>query len=53
MQKEWRVQSPHRQFAFAQHVKNYALVNTINKGLLFEDYERQFAATSQEVRPSF
>ncbi|KAK4101042.1 WD40 repeat-like protein [Parathielavia hyrcaniae] len=45
LQKEWRVHQPHRQFDFASHVNTYALVSLLNKGLIFEDYQRQFAAT--------
>ncbi|KAK4667223.1 hypothetical protein QC763_307300 [Podospora pseudopauciseta] len=43
LQKEWRIQTPHRHFDYAPHVKTYALVNLLNKGLQFEAYERQFA----------
>lgn len=43
LQKEWRIQRPHRQLDFAQHVKTYALVNLLNKGLQYESFERQFA----------
>ncbi|KAK0747717.1 WD40-repeat-containing domain protein [Apiosordaria backusii] len=43
LQKEWRIQTPHKHFEFAQHVKTYALVNLLNKGLQFETFERQFA----------
>ncbi|KAL2015909.1 hypothetical protein VTK56DRAFT_4547 [Thermocarpiscus australiensis] len=44
LQKEWRVHQPHRQFDFAPHVNTYALVSLLNKGLIYEDYQRQFAA---------
>lgn len=48
LQKEWRIpQAPHKHFDFAPHVNPYALVNTLNKGLVYEDYQRQFAAQSQ------
>lgn len=40
---------PHRQFDFAAHVNTYALVSLLNKGLIYEDYQRKFAA-AQEVR---
>ncbi|KAK3986222.1 WD40-repeat-containing domain protein [Cladorrhinum sp. PSN332] len=43
LQKEWRVHIPHKQLDFAPHVKTYALVNLLNKGLLYEAYERQYA----------
>ena len=46
-QKEWQIQAPHRHFDFAPHVKNYALVSTLNKGLVYEDLERQFAESRQ------
>lgn len=48
LQKEWRVHQPHRHFDFAPHVNTYALVSLLNKGLIYEDYQRQFAA--QKVR---
>lgn len=41
-QKEWRVQQPHRHFDFAQCVKNYALVNVLNKGLIYQGLERDY-----------
>lgn len=46
-QKEWQVQAPHRHFDFAAHVKNYALVSVLNKGLVYEDLERQFFESQQ------
>ncbi|KAB5582542.1 lish protein [Coniochaeta sp. 2T2.1] len=49
-QKEWQIQAPHRHFDFAPHVKNYALVSTLNKGLVYEDLERQFAESRQAPR---
>ncbi|KAK3946349.1 lish protein [Diplogelasinospora grovesii] len=49
LQKEWRIQAPHRHFDFARHVSNYALVSLLNKGLVYEDYQRQFAAETQQV----
>jgi hypothetical protein len=54
-QKEWHIQEPHRQFDFAPHVKNHALVSVVNRGLLYYALEREFAQ-SQQVRspwPSF
>ncbi|KAI0885343.1 WD40 repeat-like protein [Annulohypoxylon maeteangense] len=42
-QKEWHVEEPHRQLDFAQHVKSHALVNVINKGLLYSSLERDHA----------
>ncbi len=47
LQKEWRVHQPHRQFDFASHVNTYALVSLLNKGLVYEDYQRQFAAAKK------
>ncbi|KAL1884387.1 hypothetical protein VTK73DRAFT_81 [Phialemonium thermophilum] len=41
-QKEWHIQAPHRHFDFAPHVKNYALISILNKGLVYESLERQF-----------
>jgi len=49
LQKEWRVQAPHKHFDFAPHVNTYALVTLLQKGLIYEDYHRQFAG-SQQVR---
>ncbi|KAK4233988.1 WD40-repeat-containing domain protein [Achaetomium macrosporum] len=49
LQKEWRVHQPHRQFDFAPHVNTYALVSLLNKGLIYEDYQRQFAAAAQKT----
>lgn len=42
LQKEWRVEAPHRQFSFAPHVKNYALVDVLNKGLIYGGLVRDF-----------
>ena len=46
-QKEWHVEEPHRQLDFARHVKSHALVNVINKGLLYNSLEREFAQSRQ------
>ncbi|KAM7209495.1 lish protein [Naviculisporaceae sp. PSN 640] len=46
-QKEWRIQAPHKQFDFAPHVNVYALVSLLNKGLIYESYERQHAKLRQ------
>ncbi|KAI0025105.1 hypothetical protein F4780DRAFT_412933 [Xylariomycetidae sp. FL0641] len=46
-QKEWHVQEPHRQLDFAPHVKSHALVNVLNKGLLYSSLEREYAQASQ------
>ena len=45
LQKEWRIRQPHREFEFAPHVNTYALVSLLNKGLIYEDYQSQLAAT--------
>ncbi|KAH6621165.1 WD40-repeat-containing domain protein [Chaetomium sp. MPI-SDFR-AT-0129] len=50
LQKEWRVHQPHRQFDFAPHVNTYALVSLLNKGLIYEDYQRQFAVAHETTR---
>ncbi|CCC10972.1 unnamed protein product [Sordaria macrospora k-hell] len=50
LQKEWRVQAPHRKFDFAKHVHTYALVSLLNKGLIYEDYQRKFAQDNQDTR---
>ncbi|KAL2147846.1 hypothetical protein VTI28DRAFT_3324 [Corynascus sepedonium] len=50
LQKEWRVHQPHRQFDFASHVNTYALVSLLNKGLIYEDYQRKFAAAQEASR---
>ncbi|KAI6353175.1 hypothetical protein MCOR25_009126 [Pyricularia grisea] len=42
-QKEWRVKEPHRQFDFAPHVQNHALVSIVNRGLVYCALEREFA----------
>ncbi|KAK4120845.1 WD40 repeat-like protein [Parathielavia appendiculata] len=47
LQKEWRVHQPHRQFDFASHVNTYALVSLLNKGLIYEDYQRRFEAAQK------
>ncbi|KAI1418296.1 WD40 repeat-like protein [Hypoxylon sp. FL1857] len=49
-QKEWHVEEPHRQLDFAQHVKSHALVNVINKGLLYSSLEREHAQSQQVPR---
>ncbi|GAP87857.2 putative nuclear receptor co-repressor HDAC3 complex subunit TBLR1 [Rosellinia necatrix] len=46
-QKEWHVQEPHRQLDFAPYVKSHALVNVLNKGLLYHSLEREHAQTTQ------
>ncbi|CAN8103709.1 unnamed protein product [Discula destructiva] len=47
LQKEWRIQAPHREFEFAPHVKNYALVDVLNKGLVYQGLEWDFAQSQQ------
>ncbi|GAB0138635.1 hypothetical protein EsDP_00006861 [Epichloe bromicola] len=42
-QKEWHVREPHRDFAFAPHVKGRALISVVNRGLLYYALERDFA----------
>ncbi|KAK0626015.1 WD40-repeat-containing domain protein [Immersiella caudata] len=49
LQKEWRVNAPHRDFEFAPNVHTYALVTLLNKGLIFEDYQRKYEAEQQLV----
>lgn len=49
-QKEWHVEEPHRQLDFAQHVKSHALVNVINKGLLYNSLEREHVQSQQVPR---
>lgn len=44
LQKEWRISQPHRDFDFARHVHHHALVSLLNKGLLYEAFQRDFAA---------
>ncbi|KAK7921192.1 hypothetical protein PG985_009214 [Apiospora marii] len=41
-QKEWHVPEPHRQLDFARYVKSHALVNVVNKGLLYSSVERKW-----------
>ncbi|KAK0386542.1 hypothetical protein NLU13_6377 [Sarocladium strictum] len=43
LQKEWHIKEPHRDFDFARHVKGHALVNVINRGLLYNGLEREHA----------
>lgn len=52
LQKEWRTQAPHRQFDFAPHVKNYALVDLLNKGLVYQGLEWDFAQSQVSNHPS-
>ncbi|KAK4209587.1 lish protein [Rhypophila decipiens] len=47
LQKEWRIQAPHKHFDFAQHVNVYALVSLLNKGLIYEEYERRHSLSQQ------
>ncbi|KAI2632081.1 WD40 repeat-like protein [Hypoxylon sp. NC1633] len=49
-QKEWHVEEPHRQLDFAQHVKTHALVNVINKGLLYNSLEKEYVRSQQVPR---
>lgn len=37
------MEAPHRHFDFASHVKNYALVSVLNKGLIYHGLERDYA----------
>ncbi|KAI0137234.1 lish protein [Xylariales sp. AK1849] len=46
-QKEWHIEAPHRELEFARHVKSHALVNTLNKGLVYNSLERDFAQSQQ------
>ncbi|KAI0097710.1 WD40-repeat-containing domain protein [Nemania sp. FL0031] len=46
-QKEWHIEAPHRQLDFAPYVKSHALVNVLNKGLLYHSLEREHAQTIQ------
>ncbi|KAI0161549.1 WD40 repeat-like protein [Xylariaceae sp. FL1272] len=46
-QKEWHVQDPHRDLDFAPNVKSHALVNVLNKGLLFQSLEREHTQATQ------
>ncbi|KAJ1299913.1 hypothetical protein OPQ81_005354 [Rhizoctonia solani] len=52
LQKEWRVQAPHRHFDFAPHVKNYALVDALNKGLIYQGLERTTRSLSTNNFPT-
>lgn len=51
-QKEWRVEAPHRHFEFASHVKNYALVSVLNKGLIYHGLERDYAQQRVPAEPA-
>ncbi|KAG5998463.1 hypothetical protein E4U43_002408 [Claviceps pusilla] len=42
-QKEWHVKEPHRDFAFAPHVKGRALISVVNNGLFYYGLKRDFA----------
>ncbi|PKS06907.1 hypothetical protein jhhlp_005502 [Lomentospora prolificans] len=42
-QKEWHIKEPHRHFDFAPHVQSHALVSVINRGLLYNSLEREYA----------
>lgn len=42
-QKEWHVKEPHRDLPFARHVKGHALVSIINRGLVYQALEREYA----------
>lgn len=52
LQKEWRIQAPHRTFDFAPHVKTYALVDVLNKGLVYQSLEWDFAQSQVSYLPS-
>ncbi|ETS77341.1 hypothetical protein PFICI_11215 [Pestalotiopsis fici W106-1] len=49
-QKEWHKTEPHRQLDFARHVKSHALINVLNKGLLYNSLERDFAHSQQQTQ---
>lgn len=51
-QKEWHKTEPHRQLDFARHVQSHALINVLNKGLLYNQLERDFADASQQRQQS-
>ncbi|KXJ96600.1 lish protein [Microdochium bolleyi] len=48
-QKEWHVQEPHRELDFARHVQSHALVNVVNKGLVFNSLEREHAKAQAQA----
>ncbi|KAJ1338495.1 transducin (beta)-like 1 [Microdochium nivale] len=48
-QKEWHVQEPHRELEFARHVQSHALVNVLNKGLVFNSLEREHAKAQAQL----
>ncbi|KAI1846517.1 hypothetical protein JX266_007414 [Neoarthrinium moseri] len=50
-QKEWHKEQPHRQLDFARHVQSHALVNVLNKGLIYNSLEREYAQQIQ-IQPS-
>ncbi|KAH8599357.1 WD40-repeat-containing domain protein [Bisporella sp. PMI_857] len=52
LQKEWNVEEPQKQLDFAPHVKNYALVQVVNKGLLYNASERRAAEASPDLFPN-
>ncbi|KAK6081397.1 WD g-beta repeat containing protein [Seiridium cupressi] len=47
-QKEWHKTEPHRQLDFARHVQSHALINVLNKGLLYNSLEREFTRSQEE-----
>ncbi|CAI4217710.1 unnamed protein product [Parascedosporium putredinis] len=50
-QKEWHIKEPHRHFDFAPYVQTHALVSVINRGLIYNSLEREYAQkqTAQET----
>lgn len=47
------MQAPHRHFDFAPHVKTYALVEVLNKGLVYEELEWDFAQSQVSTHHLF
>ncbi|TQS35622.1 hypothetical protein Golomagni_03953 [Golovinomyces magnicellulatus] len=47
LQKEWNMEDP-RRLAFAPYVPSHALVSILNRGLIYNMYERGFAMQEQQ-----
>lgn len=52
LQKEWNIQNPQDQLPFAPHVQNHALVDILNRGLLYNVQERDAIQAASDAAVS-
>lgn len=49
LEKEWNVEQPQQKFDFAPHVKHHALVHVLQRGLLYNEAERNERQVSSSM----